>query len=396
MLKQFQGLKGESITPKERRLKNQLKDMMLALAGCMRSAAIHPVLPGGGRDITVFFSPSRSNRKSVLSALVKPNRCVCCNRQTKLAAKKRKQKEAGLVDHGDNDAKSHNDKDLDDAYDNLDDDEVNGEDDDDDGILFEAGEDAVLFHEEVKDLKIPGAMRTENEKGTGDILPIPASICMIGAQSMNKLRHYACESCLSACVACPKCEDLFSRLKYESGMNQLLKETKSVDSNTGGINIDMEPCSRRVICTETFGGFRTSAKIEAIVSAINDKDKLPVDEKVLLVSFFKGSLDLLEAALAEINVGTARFDGDISKQDRHAELERFKSNLNCRVLLMTIQTRGTGLNLVEANHVWFVDRFCEPFIDQLCSMQLLLFPLLSHPVDLTLRIFKQGTQWLCK
>ena len=179
---------------------------------------------------------------------MKPNCCVCCKRQPKLAAKKRKQKEAGIHDsfnHGDIDAKSESDKDLDDAYDNLDDDEVNGEDDDNDGILFEAEEDTVLCYKDVKELKIPGTMRTDNEKGTGEILPIPASICKIAAQSMDKIRHYACESCLSACVACPICEDLFSRLKYESGMNQLLKETKAGDGSKWGINIDMEPCSRR-------------------------------------------------------------------------------------------------------------------------------------------------------
>ena len=60
---------------------------------------------------------------------------------------------------------------------------------------------------------------------------------------------------------------------------------------------------------------------------------------------------------SDLEVETARFDGDIGNEDREEELRRFKNRPECRILLMTVQTGGTGLNLVCANHVWFVDRF---------------------------------------
>lgn len=63
----------------------------------------------------------------------------------------------------------------------------------------------------------------------------------------------------------------------------------------------------------------------------------------LQVSFFKGSLDLLEAIFDELGAETARFDGDISSEERENELDRFKMHASCRILLMTVQTGGTGM-----------------------------------------------------
>ena len=41
-------------------------------------------------------------------------------------------------------------------------------------------------------------------------------------------------------------------------------------------------------------------------------------------------------------VSVSRFDGDVSSVEREDELERFKADKDCRVLLMTVQTGGTG------------------------------------------------------
>ena len=45
-----------------------------------------------------------------------------------------------------------------------------------------------------------------------------------------------------------------------------------------------------------------------------------------------------------------------------AELERFKEDADCRVLLATVASGGTGLNITEANHVLFLDRWFNPFV----------------------------------
>jgi SNF2 family DNA or RNA helicase len=73
---------------------------------------------------------------------------------------------------------------------------------------------------------------------------------------------------------------------------------------------------------------------------------------MVILSFFKGGLDLLEGILtSEFGVDCARFDGDVDPKVRNNELDRFKTSASCRVLLATVQSGGTGLNIIEANKV---------------------------------------------
>ena len=144
-------------------------------------------------------------------------------------------------------------------------------------------------------------------------------------------------------------------LKKKAESNQPVKDIKKSDFRVEDLEIP-----RPIYCADILGGFRASAKLDSI---INDfKTKIPPDEKLLLASFFKSSLDLLEAIFHDLKVEVARFDGDIGTEEREEELRRFKTKPTCRVLLMTVQSGGIGLNLVCANHVWFVDRFWNPMV----------------------------------
>ena len=42
----------------------------------------------------------------------------------------------------------------------------------------------------------------------------------------------------------------------------------------------------------------------------------------------------------------------------------FKESSTCNVLLATVQSSGTGLNIVEANHVGFIDRWFNPCVHE--------------------------------
>jgi len=108
------------------------------------------------------------------------------------------------------------------------------------------------------------------------------------------------------------------------------------------------------------GGFTASAKIE---EAIKWFQTVPKDDKAIFLSFFKGSLDLIEGILvSKFGIDCARYDGDVSKEVRSKDLERFKTSNTCRVLLATVQSGGTGLNITEANHICFLDRWFNPCV----------------------------------
>lgn len=108
---------------------------------------------------------------------------------------------------------------------------------------------------------------------------------------------------------------------------------------------------RKVYCEEIFGGFRASAKLESI---IEDYHALPKDDKVLICSFFKGSLDLIEAIFHDLGVGVARFDGDVDADERQVALDRFKEHEQCRVLLLTgecaARQRSRGCTVSASHH----------------------------------------------
>jgi len=306
------------LTPIQRAKQRRLHKMLMSVASCMRLALIHNVLPGGGRDLTIFFSPTR---KKMLKAQEKPNRCVCCKRVVK--------RQANNTD--DNQRRN-------DAYENLEDRDVNDEDED----YFIVDEDeSESEHQDRDDGGIAMSTYVDN-KGVGEIVPIPSELCQLAGKG---LRHFACESCLdnleSNCESCPLCEMLMGRLHLMNGLQDLLKKKKAAVEETK-VDIKIQPedmvIPRTIYCKHIMGGFRASAKLESIVA---DFEQVPKDEKVIIASFFRSSLDLLEAIFDEKKYPICRYDGDICNEDREEELERFKTRENCRILLMSVQTGGT-------------------------------------------------------
>ena len=58
-----------------------------------------------------------------------------------------------------------------------------------------------------------------------------------------------------------------------------------------------------------------------------------------------------------------RYDGDDTRC-REAARKRFQETALPVVLLATTKSGGVGLNIVEANHVLFVDRWFNPVVQQ--------------------------------
>ena len=185
----------------------------------------------------------------------------------------------------------------------------------------------------------------EKDKEKGPIVELGSDICHAAG---SDCRHFAHERCIElfrekGCQECPRCYDLSSRIHIASSM-----------VITGKKNYCQE------IGTTVSGskGFTASAKI---LMAIEWFQKVPKNEKAIILSFFKGGLDLIEGILMEdLGVECARYDGDFAKESRKIDLQRFRTRKNCRVLLASVQSGGTGLNITEANHMLFLDRWFNP------------------------------------
>ena len=178
--------------------------------------------------------------------------------------------------------------------------------------------------------------------GEKKLIPVPSEICHAASSSSP---HYAHEDCLKLLhsVGCPRCEDFKTRACMESSVPHPIY------------------CKNVKISPET-SGFKATAKILKIVEWVKS---LPADDKAVVYSFFEGSLDLIEGALVEeLGINCARLDSDVGPEEQARDLKRFKTSEDCKVLLATVQSCGSGLNIEEANHIAFVDRWFDASIHQ--------------------------------
>lgn len=85
--------------------------------------------------------------------------------------------------------------------------------------------------------------------------------------------------------------------------------------------------------------------------------------KVLVFSSFRGHIALFEDFLKVQGIGHALLTGESSQNQRKAAVDKFESEEDCSVFLMTIKAGGVGLNLTSANYVIILDPWWNPFVE---------------------------------
>jgi superfamily II DNA or RNA helicase len=103
-----------------------------------------------------------------------------------------------------------------------------------------------------------------------------------------------------------------------------------------------------------------SAKLELLVDRL---DTCAAEgHKALVFSQWTSLLDLAEPRLAAAGLAFARLDG--STRDRAAVVERFQSREGPPVFLISLRAGGTGLNLTAADHVFLLDPWWNPAVEE--------------------------------
>jgi SNF2 family DNA or RNA helicase len=83
--------------------------------------------------------------------------------------------------------------------------------------------------------------------------------------------------------------------------------------------------------------------------------------RALVFSQWTSLLDLAEPLLAEANIEHLRLDG--STRDRAGVVTRFQDEGGPPVLLVSLRAGGTGLNLTAADHVFLLDPWWNPAVE---------------------------------
>ncbi|XP_069143572.1 ATP-dependent helicase rhp16-like [Solanum lycopersicum] len=105
--------------------------------------------------------------------------------------------------------------------------------------------------------------------------------------------------------------------------------------------------------------FRTSTKIEALKEEISNMFERDCSAKGIVFSQFTAFLDLIQYTL-----NVRHKVGSMSIAARDAALKRFTEDGNCKILLMSLKTGGVALNLTVASHVFIMDPWWNPAVQQ--------------------------------
>jgi non-specific serine/threonine protein kinase len=84
---------------------------------------------------------------------------------------------------------------------------------------------------------------------------------------------------------------------------------------------------------------------------------------VLLFSSFTGHLDLYESYLRKQDIPFAKLTGSSTQKQRRTNVSLFQNDPACQIFLISIKAGGTGLNLTEADYVFILDPWWNPFVE---------------------------------
>jgi superfamily II DNA or RNA helicase len=103
----------------------------------------------------------------------------------------------------------------------------------------------------------------------------------------------------------------------------------------------------------------TSSKIERLLEAL--EEAAADGHKALVFSQWTSLLDLVEPHLSNAQIRFTRLDG--KTRDRASVVSAFQSEEGPPVMLVSLKAGGTGLNLTAADHVFLLDPWWNPAVE---------------------------------
>ncbi|HWO25832.1 MAG TPA: DEAD/DEAH box helicase [Kofleriaceae bacterium] len=163
--------------------------------------------------------------------------------------------------------------------------------------------------------------------------------------------------------------DEAERVTYDAIRAATQREIVSLLEAGGGIMAALEALLRlrQAACHTALlpGGVRggpapaSSSKLERLLEALGDA--VADDHRALVFSQWTSLLDLIEPHLRAAEIPFLRLDG--STTDRGAVVGAFQAPGGPPVMLLSLKAGGTGLNLTAADHVFLVDPWWNPAVE---------------------------------
>ncbi|CAI6001285.1 unnamed protein product [Closterium sp. NIES-64] len=110
--------------------------------------------------------------------------------------------------------------------------------------------------------------------------------------------------------------------------------------------------------------FQSSTKIEALREELDGMVQRDPGAKALVFSQFTSMLDLIAYRLHQVGVRCVKLDGSMTMDARNRIISTFTRDADCRVFLMSLKAGGVALNLTVASHVFLMDPWWNPAVEQ--------------------------------
>ncbi|KAK8026414.1 hypothetical protein PG991_003470 [Apiospora marii] len=105
-----------------------------------------------------------------------------------------------------------------------------------------------------------------------------------------------------------------------------------------------------------------SSKVQTLISDLKSQAR-PADEKCIVFSTWRLTLDMVQKGLEEAGISCVRFDGKVPQKERQPIVERFKTDPTLRVMLLTLSCGAVGLTLTVANRAYLMEPHWNPTLE---------------------------------
>ncbi|KAI0866208.1 SNF2 family N-terminal domain-containing protein [Xylaria cubensis] len=205
----------------------------------------------------------------------------------------------------------------------------------------------------------------------------PCAICqsddfMVGA--ITTCGHTFCKECIvywlrskHRCPLCKAYQDTSMLSEFNNRTQTAAKQLPCLklareQEPKGWVYSSIHDDTKRAIQNITLDGPSYSTKVDTLVKHLIWLQEEDPGAKSIVFTQFRTFFRILEQALAAHQIGFATF---ARSGNRSLEIEKFKDDPTVSCLLMDAKAHSSGLNLVNASHVFF----CEPLLNTALELQ---------------------------
>ncbi|XP_008229965.1 PREDICTED: DNA repair protein RAD16 [Prunus mume] len=208
------------------------------------------------------------------------------------------------------------------------------------------------------------ALRNEG-RVNNDINEQVCGICHEPAEDavVTACQHAFCKACLidfsaslgqGSCPTCPTCSKVL---------------TVDLITNLGAANPTTKTTikgfrSSSIMNRIQLDNFQTSTKIEALREEIRCMVEKDGSAKGIVFSQFTAFLDLINYSLQKSGIKCVQLVGSMTMSARDNAIKTFTEDPDCRIFLMSLKAGGVALNLTVASHVFLMDPWWNPAVEQ--------------------------------